>query len=103
MHFDPFVYLNLTFLSEKQKENLRLPLMYDIYLYILERFSDELSPNKSAEIEKKLPELKTFEQINNLIKEYGPEFDGKKQSYLEEYKKYFHLDKFIEFINKNYG
>lgn len=96
--FDPIVFLELTPLSPLQKEKLRPALYKDIALSLLDQFVSKLSSSQLTEVEKRLPQIKTYASTTDLIKQYDPNFEYHKMLYLEKYRREFRLQKYAYLI-----
>ena len=91
--FDPIKFLNLVHLSPQEQTEL-LPKIYkDMTVFLLKRFVENLNTEQFNRVENLLPDIKTYNDVINLIEAYEPNFQNQKLKYLEDYKKEFSLER----------
>lgn len=85
--FDPIEFLEISGLGDTEKKSLRKKLESNISEYLLIRLLEEL-PNT---VDEKLKDnqVKSMEELENMLRSYIPNFDSKIKQYLEEFKKQY--------------
>lgn len=96
--FDPIEFLELSALSDAQKEHLRPELYKDMAQFLLEQFIATLSDEQLQEVEHLLPNIKNYDDVIELIRKYNRNFESLKIMYLKKYKKEFRLQKFTAIL-----
>ncbi len=93
--FDPIKHLEINNLNSTQVNKLRPILYKDMAKYLLERFVKSLKEEQLVEVERKLPEIKTYSDLTLIVGKYDSKFEEKKIIYLKDYKLQFDLNKFL--------
>lgn len=96
--FDPIEFLELSILSESQKERLRVELYKDMAQYLLDQFIATLKDEQLQEVEGLLPNVKNYDDVMEIIRKYNRNFESLKIMYLKKYKKEFRLQKFAAIL-----
>lgn len=95
MSFDPIGFLNLDKLSLERQEMLRPEIYKDMTIFLLKKFTQSLTDEQLTDVEKVLPEVKTYEAVMEIINKYDSDFESKKLVMLEEYKNEFKLERLM--------
>jgi hypothetical protein len=91
INFNPIEFLGLGNLQRERQEELLPKIWQHMAYYLITRFLEELPDDKYLEVEKKVKEVKGYEEVINLIGQYIPDFEVRKLGWLEEYRNKFDI------------
>lgn len=93
---DPIRFLGLDSLSLRQKNNLRMPILADMAVFLIDNFVNMLDKKEVDDFLSKLEGVANNPvAIVRLMANYNPDFEKDKQRLLMEYRNNFKLQKFL--------
>jgi len=93
--FDPIKFLELGNLPIADQDRLRPQILRHMAFYLIQIFLNNLGPKEFDEIEKLTINIKSYEEVIDLISYYNPDFPSQKRKYLENYKNEFDVRLFF--------